>query len=281
MKQLKVIDLCCGAGLFSAGFQRAGFKIALGIDNDSVAISSFQHNFPDALAWETDLLEISNLPNCDVIIGGPECQEFSLANRKRNPDKGLDLVNKVIDLALKSEVKYWIMEEVPEVAHYLPDGIPRIEVIECSKLGSKNLRPRLFSGNYPDPIQLYKPVRNPSKTVMASDTSIDISLMKDLQGIPSWMEFKGTDAQKRRQIGNGVPIQVGESLASGIIWSIQGKDVYGHQDWHTTVVGSRRVRTGPRIYKSVPGWEYCEECETMMPSTSNIGVPRAYKDGIQ
>ena len=68
-------------------------------------------------------------------------------------------------------------------------------------------------------------------------------------------------------------LELGESLASGIIWSIQGKAIHGHQDWHTTVVGSRRVRTGSRIYKSVPGWDYCEECKSMIPHTSNNGVP--------
>jgi len=42
---LEVIDLFCGAGGLSEGFRQAGFKIALGIDNEKSCIETFNKNF--------------------------------------------------------------------------------------------------------------------------------------------------------------------------------------------------------------------------------------------
>ena len=40
----KTIDLFCGAGGFSLGFERAGFETALAIDKWGPAIDTFNHN---------------------------------------------------------------------------------------------------------------------------------------------------------------------------------------------------------------------------------------------
>jgi DNA (cytosine-5)-methyltransferase 1 len=37
-----------------------------------------------------------------------------------------------------------------------------------------------------------------------------------LQGVPDWFRFAGTDSQAYKQIGNGVPVQIGEWVASEI-----------------------------------------------------------------
>jgi DNA (cytosine-5)-methyltransferase 1 len=58
MKKINVLDLFCGAGGLSCGFERAGFNIVLGRDNDKKAlfkrkkssgkksIEYFVHTFP-------------------------------------------------------------------------------------------------------------------------------------------------------------------------------------------------------------------------------------------
>ncbi len=264
MESLRVIDLCCGAGLFSMGFEMAGFKVVLGVDNDPVALSSFQDNFPNALVLQSDLLNIDSLPNCDVIIGGPPCQEFSKANRDPKPLKGYLLVEKFLDLAINSGVKYWIMEEVPGVAEYLKDYDVRVEIWNCSDFGARNLRPRLFAGKYPDPSPIKAAVHNPDKTVMASDTDLPISEIKALMGVPSWMVFNGNETDQRRQIGNGVPIEMGIALGMGIINDIKGKAVSNHKPWHKTLATFYRRMGGNRSYLSIKGWKYCIECKTMV-----------------
>lgn len=89
-----VLDLFCGCGGISLGFQLAGFDIVGGIDNNEYATKTFAHNFKNAKVLCTDITTITNeqilekYQNVDVIVGGPPCQGFSSANRwqKENED---------------------------------------------------------------------------------------------------------------------------------------------------------------------------------------------------
>lgn len=267
--KLKVIDLFSGAGLFSAGFQTAGHEIVLGVDDNPVCLKSFQANFPDSMVWEVDILELESLPRADIIIGGPPCQPFSLANRNRDPTEGMDLVLKFIELCTESKPKYWIMENVPPVKKELKDTlsdewiksmIPRMEVWESSKFGSKNLRPRFFCGNFPDPYQHKNPYLEPASTIKASDNE-SIQVFKELQGVPGWMQFFGTETEIKSQIGNGVSFDVGLALGLGIMYHEQGKTVLGHQDWHTLGSTYHRSREGIRPYLPINTQKWCEECQ--------------------
>lgn len=87
---MNVIDLFCGCGGLSKGFELAGFNIVGGVDFNAPAISTFNENFKNAKGVCCDLLEMDesrikdlfgDLSNIDVIIGGPPCQGFSSANR--------------------------------------------------------------------------------------------------------------------------------------------------------------------------------------------------------
>ena len=89
------IDLFSGCGGLSLGFKMAGFKSILASDIDENCASTFKRNFPDTPFLCKDITSISKeeideiigdtIP--DIIIGGPPCQGFSLANKKRNKIK--------------------------------------------------------------------------------------------------------------------------------------------------------------------------------------------------
>ena len=49
------IDLFCGAGGLSLGFQQAGFNILAGIDFDDAALDTYEHNLGGAKALKEDL----------------------------------------------------------------------------------------------------------------------------------------------------------------------------------------------------------------------------------
>ena len=42
---MKIVDLFCGAGGMSLGFQQAGFNIVLAADNWDVAVECYKRNF--------------------------------------------------------------------------------------------------------------------------------------------------------------------------------------------------------------------------------------------
>lgn len=86
-KHYNVLDLFCGCGGISKGFEIAGYKIVGGIDFNADATKTFQHNFKEAKVLCTDITTVSDeeiqdlYKNVHVIVGGPPCQGFSSANR--------------------------------------------------------------------------------------------------------------------------------------------------------------------------------------------------------
>ena len=86
-KKLNVLDLFCGCGGISCGYNLAGFEIIGGIDFNQDAVNTFSLNFKAAKVQCTDITTISNeaivrdYSGVDVIVGGPPCQGFSTANR--------------------------------------------------------------------------------------------------------------------------------------------------------------------------------------------------------
>ena len=89
-----VVDLFCGAGGASYGFESAGFNVVLGIDHLIPALDTFRENHKnsstilgDIEKVDADLVyeAIDNM-SVKVLIGGVPCQGFSLNNRKRRED---------------------------------------------------------------------------------------------------------------------------------------------------------------------------------------------------
>lgn len=87
----RVLDLFCGAGGLSLGFQRAGCKILGGIDLEKWPVETHHRNFPDCQV-KLDPVDISivepaslGLPQdgVDILIGGPPCQGFSQVGRAK------------------------------------------------------------------------------------------------------------------------------------------------------------------------------------------------------
>lgn len=89
-----VVDLFCGAGGASYGFQSAGFNVILGIDHLIPALKTFQKNHENTSTILGDIRDVTQdiindlLGDTEVkvLIGGVPCQGFSLNNRKRRED---------------------------------------------------------------------------------------------------------------------------------------------------------------------------------------------------
>lgn len=87
-----VVELFCGCGGTSLGFEMAGYQIALGCDIHKNSIETFKKNHEGVTTILGDIkkvttekvLELLNGRKVDVLIGGVPCQGFSLNNRKRH-----------------------------------------------------------------------------------------------------------------------------------------------------------------------------------------------------
>ena len=82
-----LVDLFCGAGGISHGFQQAGFRVVAGVDSDGDSLQTFAENHAGARVVQADLatlppkdlaLAIGVRPGAvDCLAGGPPCQGFS------------------------------------------------------------------------------------------------------------------------------------------------------------------------------------------------------------
>ena len=56
------IDLFCGAGGLSLGFERAGYKCVGAIDVSKACVDTHKLNFPDCVSINSDISNFSLLP---------------------------------------------------------------------------------------------------------------------------------------------------------------------------------------------------------------------------
>lgn len=122
MNTLNVLDLFCGAGGLSYGFERAGFDILLGIDNDSKALETFELNHKGSksicgditqISYEKDIKPLLNGKRIDVIVGGPPCQGMSLSGPRKFDDPRNKLYLSYIRLVKEIQPKAFVIENVP------------------------------------------------------------------------------------------------------------------------------------------------------------------------
>jgi DNA (cytosine-5)-methyltransferase 1 len=137
-----VIDLFCGIGGFSKGFEMAGFEILFGIDNWDVAIQTFQNNHLNSEGVKADLRELENSfyekysGKIDVIIAGPPCQGFSMCGTRDINDDRNNLFEEVVRAVEIIKPKVVIIENVVGLLSMKnPEGKLVKELIK-DKLGS-------------------------------------------------------------------------------------------------------------------------------------------------
>jgi DNA-cytosine methyltransferase len=123
----KVLDLFCGAGGFSKGFDMSGFNISHSIDVNKVFIKTHKINFKESNSLSVDLNNFNpenlNLKrhHFDVIIGSPPCQTFSSIGQGKikslNKDIKKDIRNYLYSNFIKFvdffQPKFFLLENVP------------------------------------------------------------------------------------------------------------------------------------------------------------------------
>lgn len=163
-----VVDFFCGCGGTSAGLQRSGMRIDLGVDFDREAAATFRSNFPDADFVRADVRALSperlmeRLPaknGLRLLSACAPCQPFSslrrrISDKPRNRTLLLDLV----PLLDTIDPDLILIENVPGLQavkghstwrrftkHLETVGFnPRWSVVNCQDFGVPQRRKRLI-----------------------------------------------------------------------------------------------------------------------------------------
>lgn len=178
------IDLFCGAGGCSEGLIQAGFHILFSSDiSDMVEVTYrnrhsqlgliqgentwFERSDIKDLTGETIKSRISNLkmfhgkdvPDIDLMIGGPSCQGFSRAGRRDKSDPRNMLFGEYVRVISEVRPKYIVLENVEGFVDMqfmgytgitgikYPDGsvTPDILRSELAEIGYNTLEPRIMN----------------------------------------------------------------------------------------------------------------------------------------
>ena len=115
-----VVDLFCGAGGLSKGFETASFKILLGVDHCKDCCKTFASNHKKTEVICDDIRRVSigrireaiGNSAVDVVIGGPPCQGFSMAGRRDPHDPRNSLFREFVRLVDGLQPKWVLMENV-------------------------------------------------------------------------------------------------------------------------------------------------------------------------
>ena len=146
MKSLKIIDLFCGTGAFSKGFENhpgASFETVLGVDLLPTSVDTFRLNHPRALGIAQDIRALRRdevaaavglrRGEVDLIVGGPPCQGFSSIRPFRSDqeeDARNSLFEQYVGFVHWFRPRMFVLENVVGLATY-QGGVTLDAMITC------------------------------------------------------------------------------------------------------------------------------------------------------
>jgi DNA (cytosine-5)-methyltransferase 1 len=115
-KKPRVVDLFSGCGGMTLGFENAGFAVVAAFDNWKPAVEVYKANFKHPITQidlnEDEALELIQAEKPDVIVGGPPCQDFSIAGGRDFSGKRANLTLRFAEIVIDTKPKYFVMENV-------------------------------------------------------------------------------------------------------------------------------------------------------------------------
>ncbi len=156
---MKVLDLFCGSGGFSLGFQEAGYKIVGAFDAWRPAIETYNAN----MSHEAEFCDLSDIrsflkliekKHFDIIIGGPPCQDFSSAGHRQEKERA-NLTLSYAQIISITRPHFFLMENVARSRAsktykearqiFIENGYGLTEVVlDASYCGVPQIRKRFF-----------------------------------------------------------------------------------------------------------------------------------------
>ena len=156
---MKAVDLFAGCGGMSLGFQSAGFDILAAYDHWEPAVAIYQDNFHHPI-FQMDLTSEQALQHikqheANIIVGGPPCQDFSIAGKRNFMGQRANLTLRYANIVSTIKPEWFVMENVYNIERtpILPQSIQVLKdvgygittkVLDASHCGVPQARHRFF-----------------------------------------------------------------------------------------------------------------------------------------
>ena len=116
-----IIDLFCGLGGLSHGFETSNYKIIAAVDTWEDALKTYKKNFKNTETFNLDIKEfnktylnkiLKQYKKIDGVIGGPPCQGFSTVGTRDVNDRRNSLYLEFFNTVKKINPNFFIIENV-------------------------------------------------------------------------------------------------------------------------------------------------------------------------
>lgn len=88
---MRAVDIFSGCGGMSLGFEQAGIEVVAAYDKWAPAVeiykANFQHPIEQKDLCDEDAAAVITNKNPDIIMGGPPCQDYSIAGKRKVGDR--------------------------------------------------------------------------------------------------------------------------------------------------------------------------------------------------
>ena len=102
-----------GCGGLDIGFKMNNHKIIWANENDQEICDVYDKNVKDKIVCEDiQKIPINDIPDCDILIGGPPCQAFSMIGKRNTDDKNFKLIWDYVKILEKKKPQKFLIENV-------------------------------------------------------------------------------------------------------------------------------------------------------------------------
>ena len=117
--KLKFIDLCCGIGGFHYALKNMGFECVMACDIDEKCRNNYEINHKIKPLGDLTKIEMSSIPNFDILCAGFPCQPFSKAGEQKGfKDRRGNIFFDICKIVKHHNPKYLILENVRNLASH-------------------------------------------------------------------------------------------------------------------------------------------------------------------
>jgi len=108
-----VVSLFSGCGGMDIGFIQAGFQVLWANDLNKDACKTYSENIGmHVVCSDISQIDLETIPECDVVIGGPPCQGFSVAGKMDPSDPRSQLIWSFFEVVVAKRPRFFVMENV-------------------------------------------------------------------------------------------------------------------------------------------------------------------------
>ncbi|KZM70161.1 DNA cytosine methyltransferase [Nocardia terpenica] len=289
MTELRVIEICAGAGGQALGLECAGFEHELAIELDNNAADTLEANRPHWKVLRGDVAstlwnpaEYAPAPDrrpIDLLAGGVPCPPFSIAGKQLGANDERDLFAWAVEQVDVIKPRALLLENVrglsmPRFAGYRQHVLDRLrkfgysaewKLIQASDYGVPQLRPRfILIAMHPDDFAYFHWPEPAERTPTVGETLHDLMKRKKV--------FKSSAELKKwvNRANKIAPTIVGGSKKHGgadlgptrakLAWADMGIDAYGlHDDDKPYSPNDRSItdigpKLTPEMVARIQGW---------------------------